>query len=260
MIGAVEAAYSPHGIDNSSVLVLQGEQYAGKTAWVKSLLGDNGGDLSREGVTLNPADKDSVFGVIQYWLVELGELDATFRKADVAALKAFITKSRDELRKPYDKGISRFPRRTVFMASVNPTHFLHDETGNRRFWTVECTYNLNPNHGIDMQQAWAQVRQMHKEGQTWKLTRDELEQLNSHNEKYKSPDPIEELILHSFDPSETLPRTVRLSASRVLQAIGYKNIQSKDTRAAAQILRKHFGEPVGKTAGCDTYALPLQKE
>lgn len=260
MVGAVHSVYTPRGIENSCVLVLQGEQYAGKTAWFKSLMGDRFDDFGREGATLNPADKDSQIGVLSYWLVELGELDATFRRSDIAALKGFISKNIDELRKPYAVGVSKYPRRTVFMASVNPKHYLHDETGNRRFWTVECTSDLNPHHGIDMQQAWAQVRHMHLNNHSWKLTRSEMAMLNAHNESYRAPDPIEELILDCFDPCDTLPRTVRLSASRVLQEVGYKNIQPKDTKTAAQILRKHFGEPVGKTAGCDTYALPLKKE
>lgn len=260
MVGAVHAVYNPRGIENSSVLVLQGEQYAGKTAWFRSLMGDNFEQFGKESAILNPHDKDSQIGVLTYWIVELGELDATFKKSDVAALKSFISKDIDEIRRPYDRGMSKYPRRTVFIASVNPRHYLQDETGNRRYWTIECGSTLNPHHGIDMQQAWAQVLKMYQSGQSWKLTRDEMRTLNSHNERYKSPDPIEELILDAFDPDPALPRVTRLSASKVLQAIGYKNIQIKDTKTAAAILRRHFGDPVGNTGGCDTYALPLRKE
>lgn len=257
MIGAVEAAYAPYGVDNSSVLVLQGEQGAGKTSWLKALIPDTIEHLMREGAMLNPSDKDSILGVIQYWLVELGELDATFRKSDVAALKAFISKPRDEVRRPYDKAVSKFPRRTVFCASVNPLHFLHDDK-NRRFWTVECSDDINPHHGIDMQQAWAQVRVLHKSGETWELSQQELKRLNDHNERYKAPDPVEELILDAFDPNAVV-KNERYSASQVLQMVGYKTIDTKNTRMAAQILRKHFGEATGRKNGVMVYNMPESK-
>ena len=36
-------------------------------------------------------EKDSVMQCVRNWIVELGELDATFRKSDIASLKSFIT-------------------------------------------------------------------------------------------------------------------------------------------------------------------------
>ena len=44
----------------------------------------------KDGITLNPSDKDSVMQCVRNWIVELGELDATFRKSDIASLKSFI--------------------------------------------------------------------------------------------------------------------------------------------------------------------------
>jgi putative DNA primase/helicase len=258
MVGAIHAAYSPSGIDNSSVLVLQGEQYAGKTAWFKSLLGDLSGTLGKEGAIVNPTDKDSVLGVVKYWLVELGELDATFRKSDIAQLKAFITKDADQLRRPYAATFSNYPRRTVFFASVNPKHYLHDETGNRRFWTVECTSALNPNHGIDMQQAWAQVRHMHLTGASWKLTREELTRLNESNDDYQSADPIEELILLNYETG-AIDRPSRLSSSDVLISIGYDRPTPQQSRTCASILRKYFGDSI-KSNGRKVFSLPIKLE
>jgi putative DNA primase/helicase len=73
-----------------------------------------------EGQTLNPAEKDSVLTAVSHWIVELGELDATFKKADIAQLKAFVTKTSDKVRRPYALKDSSFPRRTVFAGTVNP--------------------------------------------------------------------------------------------------------------------------------------------
>src|SRR5690606_1586799 len=100
MIACVAAAYMPDGISSPGVLTLQGDQYLGKTKWFKSLVPESL-DLVVDGKILRPDDKDSVKQCVSYWLVELGELDSTFRKSDVAQLKAFLTKRSDTLRMAY---------------------------------------------------------------------------------------------------------------------------------------------------------------
>lgn len=256
LIGAVQAAYSPTGIENSAVLVLQGDQYAGKTSWFWSLLPDMR-HLGKEGASLNTHDKDSKLGVLKYWLVELGELDSTFRKSDIAALKAFISSSTDEIRRPFARGYSKYPRRTVFFASVNPQQFLADETGNRRFWTIACGSKLNPHHGIDMQQVWAQAHALWTHGNPYRLTRDELAVLNESNEDFRAVDPIEELILSNYDPVDTV-RTNRLTATDVLIAIGYDRPSNAQAKACSAILAKHFGAYERKTSG-RYFLLPMKK-
>jgi putative DNA primase/helicase len=72
-----------------------------------------------------------VMSAVSHWVVELGELDSTFKKSDVSVLKAFITRRQDKLRRPYARRDSVFPRRTVFAGTVNDYQFLHDNTGNR---------------------------------------------------------------------------------------------------------------------------------
>jgi len=144
LLSAVAAAFEPEGVSAPGILVLQGDQYLGKTKWFKSLAPAHL-DLVQDGMMLRPDDKDNVKQVCSFWLVELGELDATFRKSDIAQLKSFITRKKDLLRRPYARRESEFARRTVFFASVNPKQFLHDPTGNRRYWTIEAT---NIDHSI----------------------------------------------------------------------------------------------------------------
>lgn len=137
------------------VLVLQGEQGRHKTRWFRSLA-PAGSDWLLTGRRLDPSDRDSVQAATSVWLVELGEIDATFRKADIAALKAFVTQERDTYRSAYDRREERFCRRTVFLASVNEAEYLVDKTGNRRWWTVPVE-RCNAEHGLDLQQVWAQL-------------------------------------------------------------------------------------------------------
>ena len=48
---------------------------------------------------LDTGNKDSQITAICHWIVEIGELDSSFRK-DIARLKGFITSDRDKVRKP----------------------------------------------------------------------------------------------------------------------------------------------------------------
>jgi putative DNA primase/helicase len=240
MVAAVAAAFMPNGISAPGVLTLQGAQYLGKTKWFKTLVPSEM-DLIQEGMILKPDDKDSVKQCTSYWLVELGELDSTFRKSDIAQLKAFITKQVDVLRLAYARRESRFPRRTMFFGSVNPREFLHDATGNRRFWTIECQH-INHDHGLSMQQVWAEVHTLWQSGESYYLSADEMDALNAHNSDFMGVDPIEERVLDALDWSA--PTTVWrwAQASTVLIECGIDRPTKADTMTASTLIRAKNGD------------------
>ena len=255
MISAVAAVFRPTGVSAHGVLVFQGDQYIGKTKWFKTLVPASLGVL-QDGVILRPEDRDSVKQCVANWLVELGELDATFRKSDIAALKAFLTKDRDILRRAYARKESEFARRTVFFASVNPKEFLHDPTGNRRYWTIECE-KLDHDHGIDMQQCWAQVyEQLFVPGESWFLTGDEMCLLNDHNKGFEVVDPIEELIAKGLDwNTDTLQWEWR-SATEVLMMLGRDAPTQAEATRAAHVIRGRNGKNSRKASGARQLLVP----
>lgn len=254
MIGAVGCAYSDRGMSMQGALVLQGPQGTGKTTWFWQLAGDRS-DLAQEGVMLNPADRDSVKSAISYWLVELGELDATFRKADIAALKSFLTKNRDELFLRYSRASSTFPRRTAFLATVNDKRFLRDETGNRRYWTIETGPNLHARHDIDVQQVWAQAAHLWHAGEPHPLQRDELTLLNDANEGHTEISPVEELFLSKFDWSSQW-RDNPMTATDALIAVGYDRPNRQQVREASAVLKKITGGDPRKSGSRLLFDLP----
>lgn len=74
---------------------------------------------------------------------EFEELAAmSTRNTGLEAIKAFITRTVDSIRVPYDRDMSNFPRHCVFYGSTNSSQFLHDMTGERRFPVVECGRHL----------------------------------------------------------------------------------------------------------------------
>ncbi len=238
-ISAIAAAFSPNGISAAGVLTFQGPQYIGKTKWFKQLVPAELGVL-KDGMILRPDDKDSVKQCVSFWLVELGELDATFRKADIAALKSFLTNDSDVLRRAYARKESKFARRTVFFASVNPKEFLHDPTGNRRYWTIEASY-LDHSHMIDMQQVWAEFYHLWRGGEGYYLTPDEVQALNEHNEGYTAVDPIEDRILTRLDWAADHVMWRWATATEILIDVGVDRPTRGDATSCAAFVRKHNG-------------------
>lgn len=254
MISAIAAVFRPDGVSAHGVLVLQGDQYLGKTKWFKSLVPECT-RLAQDGWILRPDDKDSVKQACSFWLVELGELDATFRKSDIAALKSFLTRDRDVLRRAYAKRESEFARRTVFFASVNPREFLHDITGNRRYWTIECEH-INHSHDIDMQQVWAEFHHLWSKGESWFLQPDEMAELNAHNTEFEVRDPIEDRLMSKLDWSAPTAAWRWMTVLDVLVEVGVDRPERNQLNTAGHIIRRLNGNTAKKTHGVRRVLVP----
>lgn len=254
LLSAAAAVYEPNGISAHGVLVFRGNQYIGKTKWFKNLAPQELNVL-KDGAIIRPDDKDSVFQIVSKWLVELGELDATFRKSDIAQLKAFITKDQDVLRRPYAKKESHYARRTIFFASVNEQCFLNDPTGNRRFWTIDCD-SIAWDHGINMQQLWAEVRELYRKGETWYLTTAENLALNQSNESFQQMDPIEEKIRESFAWHDKIFELNWLTATQICQKIGIERPGNQDAKKAGAVARKLVKEKPKTINGLTRFPMP----
>ncbi|WP_166675210.1 VapE domain-containing protein [Novosphingobium sp. PhB55] len=157
LLSAVAAALKPYGFRCRGVLTLQGPQGLGKTSWGRNLVPDQalGAEVVRLDHHLDSNNKDSVLIAISHWIVEIGELESSFKR-DVARLKGFLTQDIDKVRRPYAKEATEYRRRTVFFATVNSYDFLIDSTGNARFWTLPLV-DVKHDHDIDMQQVFAQL-------------------------------------------------------------------------------------------------------
>lgn len=258
LISAVAAAFNPNGVSAHGVLVLQGDQYLGKTKWFKQLVPSSLGVI-QDGLMLRPDDRDSVKQVVSYWLVELGELDATFRKSDIAQLKSFLTRDRDVLRRAYAKMESEYARRTVFFASVNPRQFLHDPTGNRRYWTISAEA-INHEHNIDMQQLWAEVYEAHYlKGETWYLNPEEMAVLNDQNRDHEVLDPIRERLQTRFEWDEHPSLWRWMTATDVMSEAGFDRPTRADVTQCGQILFELNGGQRRKSNGKHLSKVPPKK-
>ena len=258
MISAVAAAFEPSGVSAHGVLVLQGDQYLGKTAWFKSLVPPHLGVI-QDGLILRPDDRDSVKQAVSNWLVELGELDATFRKSDIAQLKAFITRDHDTLRRAYAKLESHYARRTVFFASVNPRQFLHDPTGNRRYWTISCAA-INHQHGLDMQQVWAEVLEIYRSGEPWRLTADEVDLLNNHNKDFEVLDPVKERLQTRYNWDAPTQSWRWMTATDIMLELGFDRPGRADVTHCGQLVLDLNGRQSKKSNGRKLSFVPPKRD
>ena len=134
ILACVNRVYNP-GCKFDHMMILEGDQGIGKSTLVEELASDWYLDTSFEN-----KDKDLVDSMREALIVEVSEL-AGMTKREVEWVKAFIVRKVDKVRLPYAARTKPFKRNCVFMGTYNPSGdnmYFRDDTGNRRFWPVEC--------------------------------------------------------------------------------------------------------------------------
>lgn len=257
LLSITAAAVLPRGFKSRGVLTLQGPQGIGKTSWVTSLVND---PALREMLVkvdhhLDPHNKDSILGAITFLIVEIGELDSSFRKSDVSRLKGVLTSDSDKVRRPYAKTESEYQRRTVFCATVNEESFLVDHTGNTRWWTLPLV-SINFQHGIDMQQVFAQLALDVEASAQWWLTKAEEVALEQHNSDHRSVSLMRERLMEFIDLDRIgHPENTNMGTVELLGKLGIKNPTNGDTKELTSLLRELLG-PSKKINGTQKWRMP----
>lgn len=226
------------------VLVFQSKQSQRKGDWFLSLVPKHLQKYVSEGVNIDVSNKDSIGNAIRNWLCELGEIDTTFKKSELSALKAFISNSKDDHRVAYGRNITNFPRRTVFFGSVNDKKFLADDQ-NMRWWVLALREDelLTPLNDmkIDLQQLWAEIQVIYESGEPWYLLPEELKLLEISNEKHKIESFYMEcmgLITDTFDFKNTdQTKTKEYRSSELLKIFGFNSSSGTMLREIGKALR-----------------------
>lgn len=166
LVACVKRIYEP-GCKFDYITVLEGHQDTGKsTAWKilagKQWFGDTPIDISKEWSIMK------TFGKLMY---EWAEME-TFRKSGTQAMKAFLSSESDTVRLPYNRNIQNIPRQGIFVGTFNPDKdadigWLHDTTGNRRYWVVStsvCGDIRNDKLEAVRDQLWAEAIALYRMG------------------------------------------------------------------------------------------------
>ena len=260
LLSIVAATFKGPGYRARGVLTLQGGQGLGKTTWFSRLVTPQAlrDDVIKLGHSWDGGNKDARLGALRHRIVELGELEGSFRK-EIASLKAFITETTDKIRPPYARAEAEYPRSTVFGASVNDRQFLLDTTGNSRFWTIACE-KIDYLHGIDMQQVFAELKVAYDAGNPWWLSQDEEDELLKVNDGHRVIGAIEAKIAERLDLGLIgEPGLPRLTANQVLAALDVKNPSNAQSKEANVVLRRLLGESK-RVNGYNRWPIPWKRE
>ncbi len=168
MLSAVARAFEP-GCKADHVIVFRGKQGLGKSSAIKILAGE---DHFGDGLP-DLRSKDAADYLRGPWLIELSELEAVNR-AELATIKAFLTRTEDRFRAAYGRRTESHARRCIFVATTNEDTFLRDATGNRRFWPVTVTDIRLDALARDRDQLWAEAVHRYRAGEPWHLTDREI--------------------------------------------------------------------------------------
>lgn len=194
MLGAVAKVLDG---EQNPMLVWDGPQGIGKSLLARWLCSGIPDYFIEEAI--NTQEKDCVIRLMSLFIWEVSELDATTRKADISALKAFITKGKVTVRKSYGRNDVSKPAICSFIGTVNnSTGFLADETGSRRFYICKLTGIDWSYRQLDIDQMWAQAKALYLAGEPHTLTVEEKAAQHRVNRQYEVETPLEDWISTYF--------------------------------------------------------------
>ena len=208
-MGAVARVYRP-GCKFDYMMVLVSDQGIGKSTFLRMLC-INDAWFNDNFSTLD-GDK-AVEKLRGMWIVELAELQATKRSKDVETIKAFITSRVDTYRVPYGRRTEQRPRMCVLCGTSNPTDFLTDRTGNRRFLPITCgvrpvefdIFADETSTRMEFAQAWGEIMDeyMRKGGKVSLVLPKRLQKVAvDMQERYQEEDPRVGIIQEWLDGTD----------------------------------------------------------
>ena len=194
---AVARIYNP-GCKFDHMLTLRGAQGLGKSSFIGKLGGPWFSD------TLTTVQGKEAYEQIQgVWIMEVGEL-AGMRKAEVEAIKLFLTKRSDRFRPAYGRRTQEFARQCIFVGSTNEAQFLRDTTGNRRFWVVDTPNEPRLNFWDELtpenvRKIWAEAVEIYKAGEPLYLSKRMEKIAQEIQEAYEEENPRAGIVAEYLD-------------------------------------------------------------
>ncbi len=216
LVAAMARAFEP-GTKFDHMLVLVGAQGRGKSSALNILAGEFFSDAN----FLDAQDTREVLEATEgAWIVECAEL-AGMRRKDVETLKHEITRREDRGRPAYARTVVSVKRRFVLAGTTNSGRFLHDDTGNRRFWPVEVGEIDLPGLQVDRDQLLAEALARYRSGEYQLfLTGDALEGAEQAQEARRAVEDGFLEIAEGLNPEGDYEGTAAVRTETVYLAMG----------------------------------------
>ena len=259
-IVALVASLIEEDVVNHQVIVLSGKQGVGKTTFVYSMIPKELKSYFYSG-SISLKDRDTSLMISECMLINLDEL-GSLNRSDISGLKELITKNAINLRKPYAPYSEIYIRRASFIGSVNGMGFLTDTTGNRRFLSHEVINFINTKHSIDLDKVYAQALHLYKTGFKFYFDKEDIDEIEKNNERFRDVSIEEELLLNYFEPIAAIETDDFMSATDVLVYL-QKFVNIVMSNATKQNIGKaltKLGFNRVKRKGSQVYAVKLKNK
>ena len=189
---AVARVMTP-GCKYDTMLVLVGGQGRHKS----TLLARMGGEWFSDSLRTF-GDKDAMETIQGTWIDEVAEMQA-MAKAEVDAVKMFLSKTNDYYRAAYGRYTADRPRQCVFFGTTNSKECLTDTTGSRRFWVVDIDQqgrckNVFRDMAGERDQIWAEAVAYWRIGESLYLSPELEREARRIQEEHRARHPWEGII------------------------------------------------------------------
>jgi putative DNA primase/helicase len=185
------------------------------------------------------------------WIVEMAELSA-IKKAEIEAVKHFISKREDRYRVAFGRRVENFPRQCIFIGTTNNQDFLRGATGNRRFWPVAISEQAPAKDvfkdltDYEINQVWAEAIYLYRQGEELFLGKEleaiAFEKQEHHTEQDERAGMIlkylDTLLPANWEEIDPYARRAYLLNDDELQAVG---TVKRERVCAAEIWCEVFG-------------------
>lgn len=190
LIGLVARAMNPGCKLDTALVIHSPQQGIGKsTVW--SILGgpwfsDSLGDLKNL--------KDDVLQLHSAWIHEWGEIDAVVGKRESESLKKFLSASKDDVRRPYGRGVETLVRSCGIVGTTNRSDFIKDPTGNRRFPVIAVQQVNTDWIRANRDAIWGSALAAFNAGTPWHYDNAENAQITKEAQNFAAEDPLRDQI------------------------------------------------------------------
>jgi predicted P-loop ATPase len=187
---------------NKQALVLVSNQNDGKTSFWNWL---SPASLSAYYTDRITTDKDGIISLARNFMINIDEL-ASLNKQDTKQLKALFSMKNINIRVPFGRNEANLLRRCSFVGSTNEQSFLADETGSVRWLCfnikgINWDYSKHCNVDYVWSQAYALWKSTTNRNQ-WDLSKEEIENNEKRNAKFKQLSIEQELIGRYFEKAQ----------------------------------------------------------
>lgn len=180
--------------ERNPMLVLAANQRIGKSTFAKWIC-PLPNHFLKSGI--NPDSKDANLRLADVLIQEVEELGATTRRADLEALKSFITKHFIFERPPYGRHPIYKPAVTSFIGTVNPdgVGFLNDPTGSTRFLVCEIESIDFDYFALRVDDIWAEAWWYYRNVPfCWQLSPEEMKLQAEVNAQFEMVLPLDDVV------------------------------------------------------------------